>query len=446
MRRDVDINHPNFGKAFACVCIADELAERRLSSVRRASNIAALDKLVFDTFNAEAPGNSPDQLRNLQAALHAARKFADAPEGWLVLHGSYGCGKTHLAAAIVNERLRQGASALFVVVPDLLDHLRAAFSPDSDETYDERFEAVRSAPLLVLDDLGTQAPTAWAAEKLFQILNHRYNMQLPTVITSNVSLDLFDPRLRSRLEHFDVVRVFEIQAIDYRGGVAHTEGGAISSLRHYADMSFQTWDDRRGELQPDVSGNLARGFTIARQFAAEPEGWLVFLGDHGSGKTHLAAAIANQRVADGGEAVFVVVPDLLDHLRATFSPTSRVGYDKVFDEVRSAPLLVLDDLGTESATPWAQEKLFQVLNHRHAARLPTVITSAAELADIHPRLRTRMLDRRRCVVFELMAPPFAGPVELGRAGGRGRGPGKGGARVKGKGRSGGSGAGGTRSR
>jgi DNA replication protein DnaC len=205
-------------------------------------------------------------------------------------------------------------------------------------------------------------------------------------------------------------------------------------LRHYADMAFQSWDDRRGELQPEVAGNLARAFTIARQFADEPEGWLVLLGDHGSGKTHLAAAIANQRVAEGGDAVFVVVPDLLDHLRATFSPTSRVGYDKVFDEVRSAPLLVLDDLGTESATPWAQEKLFQVLNHRHAARLPTVITSAAELADIHPRLRTRMLDRRRCVVFELMAPPFVGPASLGRAGGGGRGPGKGGRKAKGGGR------------
>ncbi len=405
--RDVPVDHPDFGRAFPCECISDELAARRLASVRRLANMADLADMTFASFQVEAPGNSSEQIHSVRTAYEAARNFAERPEGWLVLHGGFGCGKTHLASAIVNERLRRDESALFVVVPDLLDHLRAAFAPGSEETYDARFDAVRSAPLLVLDDLGTQAPTPWAGEKLFQLLNHRYNARLATVITTNHDLDELDDRLRSRLGHFGFVRPFEIKALDYRGGIIQ-DGTELSSLPHYSDMTFQDWDTRAAGLGPDVAANLARAFDLARAFAEDPAGWLVFTGEHGCGKTHLAAAVANHRVGLGASALFVVVPDLLDHLRATFSPSSRVQYDKRFLEVRSTVLLVLDDLGTESATPWAQEKLYQILNHRYAARLPTVITMATPVKNVHPRLRTRMLDRRRCTVFEILASPYHG--------------------------------------
>jgi DNA replication protein DnaC len=100
-------------------------------------------------------------------------------------------------------------------------------------------------------------------------------------------------------------------------------------------------------------------------------------------------------VSQGHSALFVVVPDLLDHLRATFSPDSLISYDKRFEQVRTAPLLILDDLGIESATPWAREKLFQLFNYRYNARLPTVITMqkmVEELEETNPRLSSRMLD------------------------------------------------------
>ncbi len=418
--RDVPVGHPDFGKAFPCDCIAGELASRRLSSLEHLTQIADLSEMTFEHFHVEAPGNSPEQIRSLRSAYAAAREYADNPSGWLVLHGGFGCGKTHLAAAIVNEHLRRGRSALFIVVPDLLDQLRATFSAESDETYVARFDAVRDAPLLVLDDLGTQATTPWAGEKLFQILNHRYNARLPTVITSNRDLEELDGRLRSRLGHFGLVRPVEIKALDYRGGVVR-QGAELSSLQVHSDCTFDSWDARVGELKPELAANLARALDLARRFAGEPSGWLVFTGQYGCGKTHLAAAIANQRVAEGGTSLFVVVPDLLDHLRATFSPTSRIAYDTRFDEVRSAELLVLDDLGTESATPWAREKLYQILNHRYAARLPTVITTASSLKDLHPRLRSRMLDRRRCVVFELLVPPYFGGAKAARSAGKARG-------------------------
>src|SRR4030095_15498706 len=99
----------------------------------------------------------------------------------------------HLAAAIANDRRTAGSTAYFVTVPDLLDYLRSAYAPDSKVSYDKVFEAVRTAPLLVLDDLGAHSSTPWAQEKLFQLLNFRYNAALPTVITSNLSDEALDP-------------------------------------------------------------------------------------------------------------------------------------------------------------------------------------------------------------------------------------------------------------
>jgi DNA replication protein DnaC len=147
---------------------------------------------------------------------------------------------------------------------------------------------------------------------------------------------------------------------------------------------------------------------MTREFAENPRDWLVLTGTYGCGKTHLAAAIANHQIGKRQTALFVVVPDLLDHLRATFSPQSTLSYDKLFEQVRRAPLLILDDLGTESATKWAREKLYQLFNYRYNARLPTVITTSQRFDDIDPRLKSRMLDPMRCQVWEILAPSYRG--------------------------------------
>ncbi len=422
-RRDVPVGHPDFGRAIACDCQAAAQQHARLEGLRRASNLGMLSRQTFDSFVPDGFGLAPHLQANLRRAFETCRAFAEEPQGWLVLRGRYGCGKTHLAAAIANRRIGQGYSAVFMVVPDLLDYLRAAYRPDSETSYDEQFDAVRTAPLLILDDLGSQSTTPWAQEKLFQLLNHRYNALLPTVITTNRELEEIDPRLRSRLADTELCQVITILAPDFRQ--AGTEGSELSSLSLHGDQTFASFDATGRNLASDERENLRRAHDAARSYAAEPDGWLVLLGDYGCGKTHLAAAIANERVANGQPALFVVVPDLLDYLRAAFNPASTTSLDRRFEEVRSAPLLVLDDLGTQSSTPWAQEKLYQLLNHRYNARLATVITTSLTLEEIEPRLRARILDPRRVTILAILAPSYLDRLAT-RQNGAGNGSARGG--------------------
>ena len=409
--KDVPPGHPDFGKLYPCQCKIEELRARRLADLRNLSQLGELSRMTFESFKPEGIGLNAEKRENLRQAYERAKHFAQEPEGWLILKGGYGCGKTHLAAAIANYRIAHGQPVLFVVVPDLLDHLRATYAPTSQVSYDEQFEKVRTAPLLILDDLGTQSSTPWAQEKLYQLLNYRYNARLPTVITTNRELEEIDLRLRSRLVDPDLSEIVTILAPDFRRSGVAADQSELSSLHLHSDKTFETFDLRAHELPREEHENLKRAYTLAREYAENPADWLVFTGPYGCGKTHLAAAIANYRVNLGYSALFVVVPDLLDHLRATFNPQSLVSYDQRFEEVRNAPLLILDDLGTQSATTWAQEKLFQLFNHRYNARLPTVITmqqSVEEFEKTNPRLCSRILDFSRCTVFAIIAPSYRG--------------------------------------
>jgi DNA replication protein DnaC len=206
---NVRYGDPNFSRLIRCHCKDDEIQQRRGQKLLQISNLEPFREKTFENFDRSITGVS--------RAFTRAFDYARNPHGWLILYGGYGCGKTHLAAAIANEVLKMNYEVLFTVVPDILDHLRSTFGPTSEVAYDERFEQIRGAKLLVLDDLGTENATPWAREKLYQIINHRYNYALPTVITSNRDPKEIDPRILSRME--DVVLCPErimIEADDYR--------------------------------------------------------------------------------------------------------------------------------------------------------------------------------------------------------------------------------------
>jgi DNA replication protein DnaC len=406
VRHDVPIGHAEFGRAIPCSCRQGEVRDR----LKRRSHLGALADRTFANFLPGGRTELSDQARQrLAQSLEACLRFAEDPPFWLLLSGPPGCGKTHLAAAIANRQIELGVEVFFTVVPDLLDHLRATFGPGSDVTYDEFFETVKSSPLLILDDLGTQSSTQWAQEKLFQILNHRYTTNLPTVITTNEPILKLDERLRVRLEDRRVTRVNVVSE------------SVIDSLINEWPPGLRNC--RFNNFHGDKNRSLTEAADAAWGFSEEPEGWLVLVGVHGCGKTHLAAAIKNERDERGFQTLFMTAPDLLDYLRATYAPDSNVTYDRGFDAIRNAGVLILDDYGAHFSTPWAKEKLFQLLNHRFNARLPTVITTNKSLdwggaagSDVDHELRilSRLLDPDLSNVCRIDAPRYKPPQLSGR--------------------------------
>jgi len=406
LRQDVPVEHPNFGKLQVCTCRRGQIDQRMHNRLFALSNLDELKHLTFDNFKPRGRvGLRAAQAESLEQASNQARIFAETRQGWLMLSGQYGCGKTHLAAAIANFAVDLGIPTLFLTVPDLLDTLRFSYN-DPESTFEARFDEIRSAPLLVMDDFGTQNATEWAQEKLFQILNYRYINKLPLVVTTNLMPEEMEPRISSRLEDPEMVTRVNIMAPDYRRP-AHDSVGSSMDFMH--NLTFATFELRNKEnLLPDHVDSLKNAFNNAREFAEYPDGWLVLTGPYGCGKTHLAAAIANFQADQGHMLMFEVVPDILDHLRATFGPRSSTTLDRRFEEIKNAPLLILDDLGTQNMTPWVREKLYQLFNYRYNAELPTVITTPELKNEMDERLRSRMMDRRLSLICAITAPSYRG--------------------------------------
>ena len=406
---DVLPSDPRFGRMEICPCRHKDVLEANRKRLYLLSNLDALSGLTFASFEPRGRvGLGNQQGDSLEQAYNHAQNFAGSLNGWLLLMGKYGCGKTHLAAAIANQAVALGVPTLFLTVPDLLDWLRFAYSDQNDNAFEERFDEIRNVTLLVMDDFGTQNVTPWAQEKLFQIINYRYINRLATVITSNNQLADFEGRIKSRLTDPELVTQVNILAPDYRNPKDDTGHHELSSLGLHGKQTFGNFTLRKDENIPtDDVRSLSLAFETAKRYAEKPEGWLVFNGPYGCGKTHLAAAIGNYQTGLGNPPMMVVVPDLLDHLRATFSPNSNVSLDKRFEEIKSARILILDDLGTQSATPWAKEKLYQIFNHRYNAELPTIITTSSLAAELDPRLYSRMLDERICKIVFIEAPTIS---------------------------------------
>jgi DNA replication protein DnaC len=409
IRQDLPIDDPEFGKLKPCVCQQHKTTRAAQARLYQMSNLESFKKMTFESFSVQGRmGLGDEQIFSLQNSLNHARQFAASPKGWLLLSGSYGCGKTHLAAAIANTCVEYGMATLFLTVPDLLDWLRYSYD-STDSTFEQRFEEIRNVNLLVLDDLGAQNATPWAAEKLFQIIDYRYIRRLPLVVTTNQRLEDLDDRIRSRLQDPELSTHVSITAPDYRAPVRDVYDPLVHQLQLLSERTFGNFSLREPEhFTPEAQKSLENAFRAAQEFAEQPKGWLMLMGEYGCGKTHLAAAVGNYRKGMGDDPVFVVVPDLLDHLRATFGPASNVSYDELFQRVKTTPLLILDDLGTQSATPWAKEKLYQIFNERYNGKLPTVITTSEKLENLDARIQSRMLDDRLCSIHGILVPSYRG--------------------------------------
>ncbi len=219
--KNAKVGEPDFGELFPCPCRKEELERARMQHLQRYSGLSKdmLNRMTFEQFTVNRSDVDAEGRTYLQAAYTAAATFAAQPEGWLLITGAHGNGKTHLAVAVVNQCIKRGHLSHYAFVPDLLDYLRDTFSPNSSVGYAMLFEQVKSVPLLILDDMGAETSTSWAKEKLYQIAVHRHNNRLPTLITTYLTLDEIEeehPRLASRLNDTTLVNWVPIGAPDYR--------------------------------------------------------------------------------------------------------------------------------------------------------------------------------------------------------------------------------------
>ncbi len=223
------------GRQFAqdCACRIERRAERMLS---RAHIPKRYEHCRLENYDTDLPYSH----RSQGVALLTARKFIEgypletAGRG-LLLTGSIGVGKTHLAVGILQALVAErGATGLFYDYRDLLKQVQNSYNRQVSATELEILAPVFEAEVLVLDELGASKPTDWVWDTVAHILNTRYNDRRTTIITTNYANagplgiesgprgvmreetlgDRIGERMRSRLQEMCVV--VEMQGEDFR--------------------------------------------------------------------------------------------------------------------------------------------------------------------------------------------------------------------------------------
>lgn len=203
---------PQYDQIVLCECSLERVLKEKYEQMFRLCQLPrATINWTFEGFDTSGPLEEAHDL-----SLQLAEERSDVK--WLTFVGSVDVGKSHLAVAICRRWLARGKPARYVLVPAMLEELRASYNREGE--HDILMKFLREVPLLVLDDLGTQKPTEWAMEKLMQIIDHRYVNGLHMVVTTNKSLESLpgdpDRRLGSRLLRAEFARVVFIDAPEYR--------------------------------------------------------------------------------------------------------------------------------------------------------------------------------------------------------------------------------------
>ncbi|APC48274.1 DnaC replication protein [Virgibacillus halodenitrificans] len=120
----------------------------------------------------------------------------------LLLHGSYGTGKSHLSVAITKKVMEKKKECLFLSLPKLLTKIKETYN-NKGVTEDELLAVIQRVDLLVLDDIGAEHHTEWANTKLFEILDDRSGKS--TIYTTNLN----SKELRAQINERNFSRMME---------------------------------------------------------------------------------------------------------------------------------------------------------------------------------------------------------------------------------------------
>lgn len=164
MRAEAPVGHPEFGKLFPCPTCGDEA---RTQFLRRLSRLEGeLADVTFDHW-VDRPG--------LEKVRGKIRTWVTNMRSWLTLSGPAGTGKTMWLAMLANYYISQNRPTIYTTMAELLDDLRETFDPNHrDKAYSQLFADIMEADVLCLDEIEKFSPSAWAEEKVFQLLENRF--------------------------------------------------------------------------------------------------------------------------------------------------------------------------------------------------------------------------------------------------------------------------------
>jgi len=167
----------------SCECQQQEREDRRIAAARVPQRYRDCTLDAFEIYHGAD--------RSLSEALLTARRFVEEfPAGTagkgLLLTGSIGVGKTHLAVGVLQRLVRErGVKGLFCDYRELLKNIQNSYNAQVHTTELELLKPVFASEVLVLDDLGAQKPNEWVWDTVALILNTRYNDRQTTIITTN---------------------------------------------------------------------------------------------------------------------------------------------------------------------------------------------------------------------------------------------------------------------
>lgn len=188
--------------------------------------------------------------------------------------------------------------------------------------------------------------------------------------------------------------------------VVHIEKGAVylsAATCKYARIHRIQSHGRLAQIPPKYIGKTfadyrptadnESGLKIAKWLVEEkPEKGAYFYGGAGTGKTFLAAIVAQEFLGDGYRVIFGDVPSLLVDIKSTFDTKESTA--AFLKELVNADILVLDDLGAENVTDWSTEQLFMLINGRYNAGLPTIVTSNYDFNGLFARYKADVIAKR----------------------------------------------------
>lgn len=194
-RRTVDMNGREWFVGYApCTCKASQDEARRLEveeENRQAEERRAKRESAYKR------AGVPKAYWSAQITNRSERLASEIEDGKSVLlTGKVGCGKTYLASAVSMLLIDNGLSVRFLKDRDLLGMLRDVYNGTASERM--VMDTLRGYDVLVIDDMGKEAPTDWVQAKLFAVIDSRYDDMRPTLVTTHYEPDEFVRRLTGK--------------------------------------------------------------------------------------------------------------------------------------------------------------------------------------------------------------------------------------------------------